>query len=320
MAKFYATFGGENGTFNGVGFYDKLTVTDNRTSLIAARDALSAEFYGTIDAANQNGTLGVVIPRNGFIGSAGGYGGPTLYTYDITKWNADPTVRPIVEPTTTGYLGSTPGTITDAWAIGTTNYNSATSLVSSTILSISGTSVGGVSISNGPFGRLGPDPYRTLASLHYDSAFTYFAWNDFLPGRVKNLAIAPDGQLVTNPTITREVSPSNIPIEIYFDSTDFQFKNDAAGSIRFTATLNSGSYSLDTGTFAVGTNNSGTGWSWDASTYKLTWTVNLAYGTYTGLSANVFLYDDTTGTSGGTGPVNPPTGATGFVFEFGSGS
>ena len=334
MAKFYATFDGSSGSFNGVNFHDKLNVASNtRASLISARDALSDEFYATIDAANRNGNAGIVIPRNGFIGSAGGYGGPTLYTYDITKWNVDPTVRPIAEPTTTGYLGSTPGTITDAWSIGTTNYNSATSLVSSTITGISGTSVGGISISNGPFGRLGPDPYRTLASLHYDSNFTYFAWNDFLPGQLKTVTMSVQGLTGGEVAIGDPTPTLDTLIYMQFSNADYEFLNDDAGNIRFLYDLGlpsgGGTITLNPAAFSIGSDTSGTGpanprsgggsstWTWTASTKLLTWTLKLNVGAHA-LSGNARLFDDIVTTNVGTS--RQATGTTAFTAVIGAGS
>lgn len=76
---------------------------------------------------------------------------------------------------------------------------------------------------SGPYGRLGLNQWRTLASLWHDGDLTYFAWDDFTPGEPQN---------ITNPSnvVTGTATGGNGQVVMTFEWDD-EFPADLDGKI-----------------------------------------------------------------------------------------
>jgi hypothetical protein len=201
MARFYSSF--NNATVPEVEAWSagRLTMggspTTLRNTLISTRLALSDAFKAQINPVNDDGTLGTVVPRDGFTRAGGVVSSSNLYRNNLALWQSDPRVRPssltAPNPTPITVGNSTAVSPADAWSISETLYTDASTAVMNTLTSIAniGSGTGG-----GPYSRLGADPYRTLASIYHDHALTYFAWDDFTPGQPGALAVNCSNTLV----------------------------------------------------------------------------------------------------------------------------
>ncbi len=151
-----------------------------RSALISARSTLSASFYPDIAVGYRDGSLGIVIPQDGYTNNGTTVSGSNIYT-DTTPspgavWQSNPRIR----PTSLIYVANTESTIADNWSVPTSQYNSCTSAfqdyMDAVYTSPALTTLGS------PYQRLGIDPTRTLISVWHDHDLTYFAWDDFTPG------------------------------------------------------------------------------------------------------------------------------------------
>lgn len=190
MARFYAHY--QNTTVSGLeassgtNYYDRRAVnTTNaataRTSMLAARDILSAQFYADIaSATNRNGNLGIVVPTDAMTNNGTTVSGANIYT-DTTPapaavWQSDPRTRPTAQL----LIAGTESTIVDAWDVTTLAYNDCLTARGDYMTAITGGS---------PYTRLGTNQWRTLASMWHDHDMTYFAWDDYTPGQPQTVTI-----------------------------------------------------------------------------------------------------------------------------------
>lgn len=196
MARFYATFDNSaNLTLEGTGSgfcFDRLTFTNGsalKTALLTARSDLSAQFYAQINNANKNGSLGVVVPSNGYTISGGNLSSTELYTNTEAVYNSDTRDRP-APPITTG--NSTAIVPADPWTVAESYYNACNTAFQNAMAGIGGLQsqpVGGV------YGRINSttspvsNATNALNSLWHDTGMTYFAWDDYTPGRPTSIAV-----------------------------------------------------------------------------------------------------------------------------------
>lgn len=192
MARWYSSF--DNSTIAGVeaatngNRRQRLTMTNGavlKAALLAARTALSNAVYAQIDAANENGAAGVTIPVDGYSRGGGNLTWSELYTNAAAVFNADPRIRPtgsILVAGSTLVTPSDPGSITESLY---TDAQTALQNVLAGIATIAGGS------GNGPYSRIGQNPWRTLASIFHDDAMTYFGWDDFSPGQPTTFTTTP---------------------------------------------------------------------------------------------------------------------------------
>lgn len=185
MARFYATFDNStNGTLEGTSTtysFNRLTFTNGatlKTNLLNARSALSAQMYTDMATVDQDGTRGVVVPTDGYTRSGGNLTWTELYTKTAAVWPSNPRERPTATITVANSTLITPsvadGSVTETY------YTDAQTALQNALAGIAG---------SGPYARLGPDPWTTLVTLHNDHDMTYFAWDDFLPGRPTSIAV-----------------------------------------------------------------------------------------------------------------------------------
>lgn len=219
MARWYSTF--DNSTIAALEAsgkrYKRVNMTGGsglRSTLVAARAALSAAAYAQMNTANINGASGVVVPADVVTRVPGtSFAWSNLYTNAGAIWPSDPSVRPTAQILAAGSTAVSP---TDAGSINDVLYTDAVTALENTLLAMSG---------GGPRARYGPTPYRTLASLHHDHPLTYFAWDDFYPGIAQNFtAVVPGGGFAGNPV--------NVTLSWSFP---FQYPWDEQGKIRLSA-------------------------------------------------------------------------------------
>jgi hypothetical protein len=211
MARFYATFDGTTNTDLQDLFYQQVAISSGstlRTALLTTRQALSDAAYAVMDAGNRNGTLGIVVPPDVVTRSDGNYSWTNLFTNTGAVWPSDPRVRPTAQILSTN---STPVSPTDAGTISDTDYTNAQTALENCFTAMTG---------GGPRGRIGLDPWRTLASIFHDHALTYLAWDDFTPGQVQGLTVSGLGSAGSYQATAAW--------------TDYQFANDEnpSGAIR----------------------------------------------------------------------------------------
>jgi hypothetical protein len=228
MARFYATFDGTTNTDLQDLFYQQVAISSGstlRTALLTTRQALSDAAYAVMDAGNRDGTLGIVVPPDVVTRGGGNYSWTNLYTNTGAVWPSDPRVRPTAQILSTN---STPVSPTDAGTISDTLYTDAQTALENCFTAMTG---------GGPRGRIGLDPWRTLASIFHDHALTYLAWDDFTPGTAQNVTVSPDSGFAGSYSAT-------------FAWTDYQFANDEnpSGAVRVLMGLQGPeSYSFDSG-------------------------------------------------------------------------
>lgn len=143
-----------------------------RSALVAARDSLSAAVYAQLNAENRRGDTGICLPEGGFTMDGTNLSWTSLYTNPDAIWPADPSDRPNASIEA---AFSTP--IGDAGSISQSLYNAAQS------------SLEDILTAAGFRSRVGNSEAeeRMLRSLFHDHALSYFAWDDFLPGRPQNV-------------------------------------------------------------------------------------------------------------------------------------
>lgn len=227
MARWYSSFSNTTITSLVNKSHQRLTMNGNTTTLknalISTRAALSAAFTAQINVANNNGTLGTVVPRDGFTRGGGTVSSSNLYTNTNAVWQSDPSIRPssttTPNPTPITVANSNVISPADAWSISETVYTDASTAVMDVLTNIANIGAG---TGGGPYSRLGLDSYRTLASLYHDHELTFFAWDDFTPGKVSNVNAVILG------------GAGNYDITITWDK---QFDNDLNGTIQINAQL-----------------------------------------------------------------------------------
>lgn len=196
MARFYATFDNSaNATLDGTGSgfcFDQLTFTNGaslKTALVNARSDLSTQFYAAIDAANRNGNLGVTVPTDGYTVSGGNLSSSQLYTNTEAVYNSDTRDRPAPPITVSNSTAISPA---DSWSIAQSYYTACNTAFQNAMAGIGGFQsqpAGGV------YGRINSttspvsSATNTLNSLWHDSDMTYFAWDDYTPGRPTSIAV-----------------------------------------------------------------------------------------------------------------------------------
>lgn len=197
MARFYATFdNSENATLNGTSStysFNRLTFTNGstlKTALLNARAALSTQFYAQIDAANKNGNLGITVPTDGFTISGGNISNSALataglYTNTEAVYNADLRDRPAPPITVSNSSGVSPA---DPWTIAESYYTDCDTAFKNAMNGIGGLQS---QPSGGVYARMAEVYSRalTLESLWHDNDMTYFAWDDYTPGRPTSIAV-----------------------------------------------------------------------------------------------------------------------------------
>jgi hypothetical protein len=181
MARWYASF--DNSTVTAIQdlLYERVAISNGSTlksALIATRAALSSAAYAVINAGNRDGSLGIVVPNDVVTRAGGNYAWSNLYTNTGAVWPSDPRVRPTAPIVAAGSIAVSP---TDAGTITESLYTDAQTAVENCFTAMTG---------GGPRGRIGLDPYRTLASIFHDHALTYLAWDDFTPGAVQTLTVS----------------------------------------------------------------------------------------------------------------------------------
>lgn len=188
MARFYSTFDESSvaalEAINADNAYQRVNMpsgTSLKSSLLSARSALSTAAYAVINAGNRDGALGIVVPNDVVTRGGGTYAWSNLFTNPGAEWPADPRVRPTAPIVV---AGSTPVSPTDAGTITESLYTDAQTAVENVLSGMTG---------GGPRGRIGLNPYRTLASLWHDHMMTFFAWDDFTPGTPQGMTIFGSG-------------------------------------------------------------------------------------------------------------------------------
>jgi len=214
MARYYAHY--LNSTVSGLevgdvpNCYERKAVDTGtagtaRTKMLADRITLSSSFYGSIDAANRNGSLGIVVPADAYTDNGTTFSGANLYTNTSAGtsavWPSDPRVRPTTQITISNSAGVSP---TDNFSVASADVSTARQGFQDYVTAIS---------SGGPYSRGSLNPWRTLASVWHDHDLTYFAWDDFTPGQLQSF----------NVTLISGVAE---PEEFRFTG-NYQFLNDA---------------------------------------------------------------------------------------------
>jgi hypothetical protein len=185
MARWYASFDGSSVSVRDAiatdGCYQRVEISNGSTlksALISTRAALSAAAYAVINAGNQDGTLGIVVPADVVTRAGGKYSWSNLYQNVGAEWPSDPRVRPTAQILSTDPASSAVSP-TDAGELDPdTPYTDAVTALENCFPAMTG---------GGPRARIGLNPYRTLASIFHDHALTYLAWDDFTPGAVIGL-------------------------------------------------------------------------------------------------------------------------------------
>jgi hypothetical protein len=186
MARWYASF--DNSTVSGReaaasdGYYERVAISNGstlRAALISTRAALSAAAYAQINSGNQDGTLGIVVPTDVVTRGGGNYSWTNLYQNVAAEWPSDPRVRPTAQILSTDPASSAVSP-TDAGTISDTLYTDAQTALENCFTAMTG---------GGPRGRIGLNPWRTLASIFHDHGLNYLAWDDFTPGAVQGLTV-----------------------------------------------------------------------------------------------------------------------------------
>jgi hypothetical protein len=190
MARFYAhyTNATESGleVINASNAYQKRTMDTTaaataRTNMLNARAAASSSFYSSIDVANRNGNSGVVVPSDAYTDNGTTISGANLYTNTASGtsavWPSDPRVRPTAQITIANSTVISPA---DNFSVASTDIYDGRQGFTDYMTAVTGGS---------PYTRLGLNPWRTLASVWHDHAFTYFAWDDFTPGQLQSFNV-----------------------------------------------------------------------------------------------------------------------------------
>ena len=282
MARFYSTF--DNSTVAGVeaatsgNRRERATMTGGaglKSTLLAARTALSSAVYAQLDVANRSGVGGNCMPQDGYSRGGGNLTWTNLYTNSAAIWPSDPKTRPTSAIVVAGSsaLGSPDsGSVTESLY---TDGVTATQGVLSGIAAVRGGS------GAGPYSYLGTNPYRTLLSIHHDHDMTYFAWDDFTPGKLAVFSASNGGP---------QAASADLLITFTWAT---QYPADREGVARINAQLsrNGGGASTSLSNFLT-----------SANVVSYVWTIpggTLTAGTYT-LDAYVEARDATITTHFGT--------------------
>jgi hypothetical protein len=204
MARWYATFNNATDSYLESSAYraQRKAMTSGATrksNLLSLRAALSAGWAANVNAANRDGALGIVVPANGYTRSGGNFAGTNLYTKADAQWPSDPKVRPTAQIL---IANSTPLGTADPYTFSETLYTDAQTELESLLSDVALRS------------RLGPNPWRTLASLWHDHAFTYFAWDDFLPGIPQSVSGFSSGGPNVDPVIVQYSWAAQYPHDV----------------------------------------------------------------------------------------------------------
>ena len=187
MARWYVTYNDTTNTTLETNLYQRVSVAAGTigplfTTMASTRAALSAQFYGQIDADNKDGSIGLVVPSDGYTYTPGtSFAWSNLYINAGAAYSTDRATRPTAPITVAGSTAESPvdsGTISET---PTAYYANAVAAVEAAM------SAAGVRTKRSgdlPSYPLGLDPWRTLASLHDDTSLTYLAWDDYSPGVV----------------------------------------------------------------------------------------------------------------------------------------
>jgi uncharacterized membrane-anchored protein len=239
MARFYAPFNPSytNATLIGLG-YDKRWIISGdsassatqRNGLIASRSALSGQMLAQLNAANTfvTTTRGIILPGDGITFSGGNLSWNNVYSGSIDglKYEVDPSVR-IKQPISiadTGIIGAVtpadPGSILQGY------YYSASTAVDETIrlLIYSGSASFVLQADGGPYQRPGNYPSKTLHSVYHDYQLTYFAWDDFTPGKPREAATTTPASSNINNTYWYS---NSFNITLNWSNSNHEFLNDA---------------------------------------------------------------------------------------------
>lgn len=313
MARFYAKF--DHGIVSALTntFYDRRVVNSQTSSnaasggnpnyyggLIASRSALSDAMKAQLDATNQDGQLGPIIPPSNTAGDTPNItrsGGNLQWTnvYKVIgsqlpgiKIPADFATRPTSSVyTDDGNL--TAASPTDGGTISDSLYTAASTAVLDVLNSIK--KVEGslpYSTDGSPYVRLGLTPSRTLHSIFHNSSLDYFAWDDFTPGTMSTSGM--DIQF-NGADCNQTPSPGAVStIQFTWSNTNsYEFRNDGNSAAQIGVEIE-----VSKASGASGTCDS----NWNVARFRL----QLGYSATT--HGGPLLMG--TGTSG-TGPNNPST-------------
>jgi len=199
MARFYAVFdpSATAAIDSSPYFYEKRYIGANagtssslsasaallRDGLIASQSILSSEMYAQMDAANKDGSKGIIIPYDVLTTNGSNLEFSNVYTSSISG-----VVHPassLTRPSDTFISASDPRLFAtgDTGAILKSYYTNAGSAVNELLTSKIQVAVGNTT-NGGPFQRdacSGKTNQRNT-SINYDYDFSYFAWDDFQPG------------------------------------------------------------------------------------------------------------------------------------------
>jgi hypothetical protein len=185
MARYYSTF--DNSTVSaleavvsGKAFL-RVAMTGGATlkaALISARSDLDAAIRSQITLANNDGSLGVVVPSDQLVRGGSNTTG-TFYTNADADYHTDPSIRPTADILAAGSTITSPA---DTFSIANTTLDAAR------------TAVNNAATAAGVYSRLGVDAAKTLRSLWHALDLSYFAWDSFTP------EIAVAGTVFSAPT------------------------------------------------------------------------------------------------------------------------
>lgn len=306
MARFYAKFdSGSAGwvaslddVVTSTGFFDRRRIAASsasaallRDGLIASRSALSIDIYNELDATNKDGSKGIYFPPdiitsdqstfisgNVYTSSFDGIKTPTTNTYGsgVINYSKRPTAS--IASTQTTLVGPT-NPLDSASAAYTTyvNASAAVNVILNSVQDGAGTVIS-------PLIRTGSVSSRTLHSIWHDPTMSYFAWDDFTPGK----PVTPSISIVGAGTLTVTMPVDNSPPQpaVYLNDRNpsgyigFQLAIAGCGTNPGgEATLNvfgtnkmlqgQSSSSVAGPTFE----GNSTTWTWDHSTREISWTL-----------------------------------------------
>lgn len=236
-----------------------------RNGLLESRSILSNQMYGQMDAANIDGSKGIIIPYDVITRSGGNFQFSNVYTSSISgvvipaQYSTRPSDAFISSSDPRLYATGDSGSILDGY------YASASSALNNILVNKIQAAVGNTT-NYGPFSAqsvaCSGKTIQKLLSIYHDEDLEYFEWNTYYVGNVT--ALSPGGPFTginSKPrnqdlewTIT--LTPSNIA-----DAYGYVFWEIAKliGPIPATTTYN---LKHKTGTALVGT---GAGRRWDVS-------------------------------------------------------
>jgi hypothetical protein len=290
MARFYATF--DHTTVPSLearttgNYYDPRFIGSNstaggilKTNLLASQSALSSTIYAQLDDANENGALGVVIPRDAITFSSTNLSWTNAYTTGSAVWQSDPKTRPntrdiLISNSDPSLVAVSP---TDSGNVLIGTYNSASAALMAVIGEIRDT--GSLTTGNGPYGRLGQNPSRTLFSVWAAHDLSYIGWNDFTPGTPQDI--------IATATSSTEITGSDYTISIPISwKTEYTADNSGAGLLSATVSDGSNTFTLVSQSVAVGLGT-------------FTWNIfNMPGSTYTLTNVSLCVVDITTNHTG----------------------